>query len=128
MFYLSICNFVSLSYFFSLILSLTTAETKCQKLLSEALAKTLFQDSVRVGIGGFVPQCYPNGSFKPKQIWGSTGYSWCVDECGFKIPGTEVPPSDGRKPNCNKIGIILIASFFFFTLTSFFKNYDHQFF
>jgi nidogen (entactin) len=43
-------------------------------------------------VGVFVPACEANGDYSPQQFYGSTGFSWCVDPEGNKIPGTETPP------------------------------------
>ena len=40
----------------------------------------------------YIPQCEADGSFSPKQCDRATGYCWCVDENGGKIPGTNTPP------------------------------------
>ena len=39
--------------------------------------------------GAFVPDCKADGSWKDMQCWGSTGFCWCVNEYGEKIPGSE---------------------------------------
>eukprot|EP00731_Ephydatia_muelleri_P037230 Em0424g1a len=49
-------------------------------------------------IGAYVPQCSSDGNFAPIQIWGSTGYSWCVDTSDGKPLTAAVPP--GYQPNC----------------------------
>jgi len=49
--------------------------------------------------GAYVPQCDANGNFVPLQLYGSTGYSWCVSTDGTEIPGTRVGPS-APSPNC----------------------------
>ena len=33
-------------------------------------------------IGSYRPQCLPDGSWSPKQCWGSVGTCWCVDSHG----------------------------------------------
>ncbi|KAL9971160.1 hypothetical protein ACROYT_G023651 [Oculina patagonica] len=68
------------------------ALTKCEKLHNEALAK---KEHGATTI--YVPQCREDGSFEPKQCYGSIGYCWCVDKNGDEIPGTRtkfghVPP------------------------------------
>ncbi|XP_038831863.1 saxiphilin-like [Salvelinus namaycush] len=47
-------------------------------------------------IGAYVPTCDGNGQYTPEQCWGSTGYCWCVNSSGQKIPGTETPPGTDR--------------------------------
>lgn len=42
--------------------------------------------------GTYIPQCQADGSFEPKQCERATGYCWCVNENGGKIPGTHSPP------------------------------------
>ena len=42
--------------------------------------------------GTYIPQCQADGSFVPKQCERATGYCWCVNENGGKIPGTHSPP------------------------------------
>ncbi|XP_052353947.1 equistatin-like [Oncorhynchus keta] len=41
-------------------------------------------------IGGFIPTCDYNGQYTPEQCWGSTGYCWCVNSSGQKIPDVDV--------------------------------------
>jgi hypothetical protein len=48
-------------------------------------------------VGMFTPQCDDNGNYKHVQCHGSTGYCFCVDHLGKKIPGTE---QRGR-PDCS---------------------------
>lgn len=48
-------------------------------------------------IGCFVSECEDNGSYKPVQCSGSTGYCWCVDAVGRKIPNTN---TRGRDLTC----------------------------
>ena len=45
-------------------------------------------------VGGFTPTCNGSGGFAALQSSGSTGYSWCVDSDGQKIPGSEHAPGD----------------------------------
>ncbi|XP_027143990.1 type-2 ice-structuring protein-like [Larimichthys crocea] len=46
-----------------------------------------------IPLGRYTPQCDMNGNFQPRQIWGSTGYSWCVEVfTGKEIPNTRTPP------------------------------------
>lgn len=71
---------------------LTSAETKCEQLSSQASANGL--------VGAYVPQCNVDGSFSSEQCWGSTGFCWCVDEYGKEIPGTKIR----GKPDCSKKG------------------------
>ncbi|XP_041849499.1 hemopexin-like [Melanotaenia boesemani] len=54
-------------------------------------------------IGAFLPACDDNGQYLPDQRHGSTGYHWCADSKGRKIPGTATPPGvpdvDCSKPS-----------------------------
>ncbi|XP_038838401.1 equistatin-like, partial [Salvelinus namaycush] len=47
-------------------------------------------------IGAFIPTCDAAGQYTPEQCSGSTGYCWCVNSSGQKIPGTETPPGTPR--------------------------------
>ena len=47
--------------------------------------------------GTFVPKCKDNGDFEETQCHGSTGYCWCVDNDGKKLPGTS---HRFKKPQC----------------------------
>lgn len=54
----------------------------CHQKRSEALGRN--------GIGGYVPDCAPDGTFAKLQH-GPGAYSWCVDsESGIEIPETRV--------------------------------------
>ena len=43
-------------------------------------------------LGAYVPQCDEDGNYVPRQVHGSTGYSWCVDQDGNEIPETRRAP------------------------------------
>ncbi|EPB87540.1 hypothetical protein HMPREF1544_05631 [Mucor circinelloides 1006PhL] len=67
--------------------------SKCQQKRKEALESRL--------IGHFVPQCEPNGSYSPRQCWGSTGSCFCVDtETGEAISDPVGPTGDIAGLNC----------------------------
>uniref|UniRef100_A0A8C7G0X5 Thyroglobulin type-1 domain-containing protein n=1 Tax=Oncorhynchus kisutch TaxID=8019 RepID=A0A8C7G0X5_ONCKI len=78
--------------------------------LGDTFVPIVYQDSIKTRcelardaathgpIGGFIPTCDYNGQYTPEQCWGSTGYCWCVNSSGQKIPGTETPP--GTASNC----------------------------
>ncbi|XP_014672850.1 PREDICTED: uncharacterized protein LOC106813254 isoform X3 [Priapulus caudatus] len=51
------------------------------------------------GVGHFTPLCTESGEFEPKQLHGSTGYSWCVYPTGKRIAGTFTPPGT-EQPDC----------------------------
>jgi len=59
--------------------------------------------------GAFVPDCKKDGSWEEMQCWGSTGYCWCVNEYGEKIPGSEgedrgpVECGNGKDKNVKKV-------------------------
>ena len=36
-------------------------------------------------VGGFIPQCNDDGTWKPMQCHGSTGYCMCVDDEGNQL-------------------------------------------
>lgn len=36
-------------------------------------------------IGSYRPQCQDDGSWSPKQCWGSVGSCWCVDSEGNRL-------------------------------------------
>ena len=48
-------------------------------------------------LGAFVPQCQPDGSYKPVQCHALTGFCWCVDDNGTRVQGTE---ERFKMPNC----------------------------
>ena len=50
-------------------------------------------------MGSFSPKCETDGRFKQVQCHDSTGYCWCVNENGEKLPDTEIR---GERPICNK--------------------------
>ncbi|XP_041834654.1 equistatin-like [Melanotaenia boesemani] len=52
-------------------------------------------------MGAYLPQCDDNGQYLPDQRHGSTGYHWCADSKGQKIPGTDTPPGV-PDVNCSK--------------------------
>ena len=39
-------------------------------------------------VGNYVPQCDERGEYKPLQVHGRTGSSWCVDRNGKELPNT----------------------------------------
>jgi len=41
-------------------------------------------------VGGFTPQCEPNGQFSAVQCHGSSGHCWCAERDGTEITGTRV--------------------------------------
>nr|XP_029529998.1 equistatin-like [Oncorhynchus nerka] len=54
------------------------------------IARDTAMKKVRPGV--YVPTCDNDGQYKPEQCSGSTGYCWCVNSSGQKIPGTDTPP------------------------------------
>jgi len=61
--------------------------------------------------GQFQPQCTPMGYFKVVQVYGSTGYSWCVNpESGDKVEGSDVAPGAGD-PKCGQC-LLALAKFY----------------
>ncbi|XP_077370479.1 uncharacterized protein nid2a [Festucalex cinctus] len=46
----------------------------------------------------YLPQCEPDGQFRPVQCYGETTYCWCVDQDGREVPGTR--SNDVVKPAC----------------------------
>ena len=48
-------------------------------------------------IGGFIPECTPDGAFKPVQCHALTGFCWCVNHIGVRIVGTE---ERYKEPSC----------------------------
>ena len=82
----------------------SSTKTHCQ-LAVEAIPQP-------VPIGRYVPQCDETGEYNPRQVHGSTGYSWCVDRQGNEIPGTRTPPYD-PSPVCTPhegVAALLFAS------------------
>ena len=45
-------------------------------------------------IGSYRPQCQDDGSWLPKQCWGSVGACWCVDSQGNRITEDTTEPVD----------------------------------
>lgn len=43
-------------------------------------------------IGSYRPQCEHDGSWSPKQCWGSVGTCWCVDQQGNRVTEQTVEP------------------------------------
>mmetsp|Transcript_65393 Transcript_65393/g.128911 ORF Transcript_65393/g.128911 Transcript_65393/m.128911 type:complete len:205 (-) Transcript_65393:112-726(-) len=48
-------------------------------------------------VGAFVPQCAQDGSYAPRQCWGSTGYCWCASADGHELPATQRPPVEAHE-------------------------------
>lgn len=72
-------------------------KTICQK--QQKLAES---ESDGVPVGGFTPQCKPDGSYKSVQCHALTGFCWCVNKAGVRISGTE---ERYKQPNCEGIKI-----------------------
>jgi len=54
--------------------------------------------------GAFMPECDESGLFAPKQHWGSTGQSWCVNTyTGEEIEGTRTSPASQVVVDCTKM-------------------------
>jgi len=45
-------------------------------------------------IGSYRPQCEDDGTWVPKQCWGSVGTCWCVDVEGNRVTEQTVSPLD----------------------------------
>ncbi len=68
--------------------------SKCETHRAEEQAKHV--------IGNFIPRCEEDGRYSAEQFWGSTGYSWCVDqETGDEVEGTKTGPTV-TNVNCGK--------------------------
>jgi len=80
--------------------SVPDQQTACQRAAEEAIAGTI-TDEYDVIVGVYVPECDEQGNYRPLQHHGSTGYSWCVDEHGREIPGTNTPPGKPH-PDCSE--------------------------
>ncbi|KAK3752257.1 hypothetical protein QZH41_006590 [Actinostola sp. cb2023] len=82
--------------------------TKIRGAVPKCPEKTLCQQQVEQAnklppIGRFVPQCKPDGSFKERQCYASTGQCWCVDTYGREWFGTR---SRGNAAlDCTKSGL-----------------------
>lgn len=50
-------------------------------------------------VGNYVPQCEDDGVYSRRQVHGSTGYSWCVNEDGVQT-SLSVPPTEYSSLNC----------------------------
>uniref|UniRef100_A0AAY4D127 Thyroglobulin type-1 domain-containing protein n=1 Tax=Denticeps clupeoides TaxID=299321 RepID=A0AAY4D127_9TELE len=57
-------------------------------LVAELDTKCKLEASKKVNPGVYKPQCDEQGDYMPMQCWSSTGYCWCVDKNGNKIPET----------------------------------------
>uniref|UniRef100_A0A3Q3JDN9 Nidogen 2a (osteonidogen) n=1 Tax=Monopterus albus TaxID=43700 RepID=A0A3Q3JDN9_MONAL len=57
--------------------------------------------SGRPSLGAFIPQCDPDGRYRPLQCHSSTGYCWCVDSQGQERAGTRTSPGSPPK-NCDE--------------------------
>ncbi|KAK4511228.1 Suppressor of the cold-sensitive snRNP biogenesis mutant brr1-1 [Mucor velutinosus] len=69
------------------------ALTKCQAERQQAL-------NLHV-IGNYIPQCQSNGSYSPRQCYGSTGYCVCVNtSTGEAISEPVGPTEDPGKLPC----------------------------
>ena len=72
-------------------LNIFTIQSKCQKERD---------DGPQDGVGVFVVNCTETGEFEPRQSWGSTGQTWCVDMNGDRVNGTLTEPGQDF-PICN---------------------------
>ncbi|XP_055772390.1 thyroglobulin-like isoform X2 [Salvelinus fontinalis] len=55
------------------------------------------RDAVKNGlIGADIPTCDDDVEYTHEQCSGSTGYCWCVNSSGQKVPGTETRPGTAR--------------------------------
>ncbi|XP_075125694.1 saxiphilin-like [Leptodactylus fuscus] len=73
------------------------AELKCGEAAKETPCLKARQSAMSAGHpmpGAFVPDCDENGSYRPKQCHGSTGYCWCVRENGDEITGSRTRQAD----------------------------------
>ncbi|XP_057314762.1 uncharacterized protein LOC130655955 [Hydractinia symbiolongicarpus] len=86
--------------------SLTNTEqngTKnAEKTICQKQQKMAESESDGVPVGGFTPQCKPDGSYKSVQCHALTGFCWCVNKAGVRISGTE---ERYKQPNCEGIKI-----------------------
>nr|XP_020447653.1 nidogen-2 isoform X7 [Monopterus albus] len=57
--------------------------------------------SGRPSLGAFIPQCDPDGRYRPLQCHSSTGHCWCVDNRGQERVGTRTPPGTAPK-DCDR--------------------------
>nr|AAF02722.1 equistatin precursor [Actinia equina]AAO12123.1 equistatin [synthetic construct] len=69
----------------------------CERHLSECEEARIKAHSNSLRVEMFVPECLEDGSYNPVQCWPSTGYCWCVDEGGVKVPGSDVR---FKRPTC----------------------------
>lgn len=70
----------------------TPSVTLCQQQQKSA------EESSNGGqIGSFVPQCLPDGQYKPVQCHALTGFCWCVNNAGVRLQGTD---QRYKQPNC----------------------------
>lgn len=70
----------------------TVDYTSCQQLHNIAMSAADGQ------IGGFIPECTPDGNFKSAQCHALTGFCWCVNHVGVRIIGTE---ERYKEPRCD---------------------------
>ena len=67
--------------------------TECQQQRVTGLERISFGM-----IGGFVPNCEPNGDFSLVQCHASTGFCWCANPNGAEIMGTRIR----GEPDCQQ--------------------------
>jgi len=61
-------------------------------------------------LGAHIPQCDTNGNFNSRQVQGSTGYTWCVNQDGVEITNTRTGP--GQTPiDCDNVPACLLSLF-----------------
>jgi hypothetical protein len=52
-------------------------------------------------VGNYAPDCDEDGLFSPRQHWGSTGQTWCVNRyTGEEIQGSRTGPGQQESMNC----------------------------
>ena len=76
-------------------LNIFNIRSKCEKQRDDGLVS----EQPDTLTGRYTPTCTESGEFEPTQIWGSTGYTWCVDMNGEEVPGTLTPPGQVA-PSC----------------------------
>uniref|UniRef100_A0AAZ3S2B4 Thyroglobulin type-1 domain-containing protein n=1 Tax=Oncorhynchus tshawytscha TaxID=74940 RepID=A0AAZ3S2B4_ONCTS len=81
----------------TIILLVSTAFALGDTMIRPKTPCEVARDAVPHGlVGAYIPTCDAAGQYTPEQCWGSTGYCWCVNSSGQKIPGTETPPGTAR--------------------------------
>ncbi|XP_034032146.1 LOW QUALITY PROTEIN: nidogen-2 [Thalassophryne amazonica] len=65
-------------------------KTQCEQQ-KESLQRAV-EHGEEPSLGLFIPECDPDGRYRPLQCHSSSGHCWCVDSSGKERPRTQTPP------------------------------------